>query len=53
MLSHPRQLIRDTQLYKPFRKLTGGRTPSLKRLVELVLKKQIQDGAHSSVSSIA
>lgn len=53
MLSHPRQLIRDTQLYKPFRKLTGGRTPSLKRLVELVLKKQIQDGAHSSVSFIA
>jgi RNA exonuclease 4 len=49
MLSHPRHLIRDTQLYIPFRQLTGNRTPSLKRLVELVLKRTIQKDQHSSV----
>ncbi|RKP07391.1 ribonuclease H-like domain-containing protein, partial [Thamnocephalis sphaerospora] len=53
MISHPRHLVRDTQLYKPFRKLTGGRTPGLKRLVELVLKRKIQAGEHSSVEDAA
>ncbi|KAI8889224.1 hypothetical protein K501DRAFT_171190 [Backusella circina FSU 941] len=49
MLSHPTLLIRDTSRYKPFRKLSQGRTPGLKMLVKEVLGIQIQSGSHSSV----
>ncbi|CAG8489475.1 16427_t:CDS:2 [Acaulospora colombiana] len=49
LLDHPRQMIRDTSLYKPFRKITKGKTPSLKRLAKEELGMTIQEGCHSSV----
>ncbi|XP_045603361.2 uncharacterized protein [Procambarus clarkii] len=48
-LSHPRADTRDTSRYKGFRKLFGGRTPSLKNLTEKVMGVQIQHGEHNSV----
>lgn len=48
-LSHPRKRIRDTSLYKPFRQLSGGRTPSLKKLSEKILGVKVQEGEHNSV----
>ncbi|XP_026471040.1 RNA exonuclease 4-like [Ctenocephalides felis] len=48
-LRHPKHMIRDTALYKPFRKFTGGKTPSLKLLAKEILNKQIQTGEHSSI----
>ncbi|CAO3587217.1 unnamed protein product [Absidia cylindrospora] len=49
MLRHSKLLIRDTSKYKPFRALSDGRTPGLKKLVSEVLKLTIQSGSHSSV----
>eukprot|EP00045_Choanoeca_perplexa_P009877 m.97803 g.97803 ORF g.97803 m.97803 type:complete len:332 (+) comp15061_c0_seq2:92-1087(+) len=49
MLSHPRHLIRDTSKYPPFRALFGGKTPSLRKLSQKLLKRQIQVSEHSSV----
>ncbi|RUS15828.1 ribonuclease H-like domain-containing protein, partial [Endogone sp. FLAS-F59071] len=49
LLNHPRRDIRDTSRYKPFRKLTGGRTPALRRLAKELLGLVIQDGEHSSI----
>lgn len=48
-LSHPRNKIRDTSKYRGFRKLFGGRNPSLKKLIEKVMGVQIQKGEHSSI----
>ncbi|KAI8431395.1 hypothetical protein MSG28_015927 [Choristoneura fumiferana] len=48
-LSHPKRNIRDTSRYKPFRKITKGNTPSLKRLAKDLLGIDIQHGEHSSV----
>ncbi|KAG7306752.1 hypothetical protein JYU34_008183 [Plutella xylostella] len=48
-LSHPKRSIRDTSKYKPFRKITKGSTPSLKRLAKEILSIDIQSGEHSSV----
>ncbi|XP_050360266.1 uncharacterized protein LOC126780052 [Nymphalis io] len=48
-LSHPKHNIRDTSRYKPFRKITKGSTPSLKRLAKEILGIDIQHGEHSSV----
>lgn len=48
-LSHPRWSVRDTSRYKPFRKFTNGRTPSLRKLAEDVLGVKIQQGEHDSV----
>ncbi|KAM3955134.1 uncharacterized protein ACR2FA_010880 [Aphomia sociella] len=48
-LSHPKRNIRDTSRYKPFRKITKGSTPSLKRLAKEILNIDIQHGEHSSV----
>ncbi|XP_038220487.1 RNA exonuclease 4 [Zerene cesonia] len=48
-LSHPKKNIRDTSKYKPFRKITKGSTPSLKRLAKEILGIDIQHGEHSSV----
>ncbi|CAG4952793.1 unnamed protein product [Parnassius apollo] len=48
-LSHPKRNIRDTSKYKPFRKITKGSTPSLKRLAKEILGIDIQHGEHSSV----
>ncbi|RVE41515.1 hypothetical protein evm_013835 [Chilo suppressalis] len=48
-LSHPKRNIRDTSKYKPFRKITKGSTPSLKRLAKEILGIDIQHGEHSSI----
>ncbi|XP_077284378.1 RNA exonuclease 4 isoform X2 [Arctopsyche grandis] len=48
-LSHPASKIRDTSKYKPFKMITKGRIPSLKRLSEELLGVNIQKGEHSSV----
>ncbi|XP_053622732.1 uncharacterized protein LOC128682176 [Plodia interpunctella] len=48
-LSHPKRNVRDTSRYKPFRKVTKGSTPSLKRLAKEILGIEIQHGEHSSV----
>ncbi|ORZ17340.1 ribonuclease H-like domain-containing protein [Absidia repens] len=49
MLRHSKLLIRDTSKYKPFRALSDGRTPGLRKLVNEVLHITIQSGSHSSV----
>lgn len=46
-LSHPKHKIRDTSKY--FKRLFGGRNPSLKRLSETVLGVKVQSGEHDSV----
>ncbi|RWS07847.1 RNA exonuclease 4-like protein [Dinothrombium tinctorium] len=46
-LDHPKKLIRDTSKY--FRYVSGGKTPSLKRLSEQLLGVSIQTGEHNSV----
>ncbi|GFU26849.1 RNA exonuclease 4 [Nephila pilipes] len=48
-MNHPRKLIRDTSKYKPFKKLFGGRTPSLKKLTAKLLGCEIQGAEHSSI----
>lgn len=48
-LSHPKRRVRDTSLYRPFRTMFGGRTPSLKALSERILGVKVQQGEHSSV----
>lgn len=48
-LSHPKSKIRDTSQYKPFRSISMGKTPSLKKLSLHFLKIDIQGAAHSSV----
>jgi len=47
VLSHPKHLIRDTSPY--FRKLQGGKSPSLKSLSKKYLGVKVQSGEHSSV----
>lgn len=46
-INHPPNKTRDTSQY--FRYLFQGRTPSLKKLCESVLKLKIQEGEHDSV----
>jgi len=48
-IDHPKEMIRDTSEYKPFKTAFGGRTPSLKNLAERFLGVAIQTGEHSSV----
>nr|ADD38917.1 RNA exonuclease 4 [Lepeophtheirus salmonis] len=48
-LSHPKKYIRDTSIYKPFRKIFDGRTPSLKKLTATILSVNVQEGEHSPV----
>lgn len=48
-LSHPRRYLRDTSRYKPFRHLSKGSTPSLKKLTFELLGREIQIGEHNSV----
>ena len=47
--SHPKSLIRDTSKYKPFRAVSKGKTPSLKKLCQVILNYEIQNGTHDSV----
>lgn len=49
LLGHPKRDIRDTSRYPEFRKLAGGRSPSLKKLAREVLGIDIQANEHSSV----
>lgn len=49
MINHPRRLVRDTAKYRPFRSLSKGKTPGLKRLAQEVLGLTIQQGEHDSV----
>lgn len=49
LLNHPRKLTRDTSKYRPFRALSRGKTPSLKKLAKEVLGLAIQEGEHDSV----
>ncbi|KAL4226191.1 REX4 [Mactra antiquata] len=48
-ISHPKDRIRDTSKFKRFKQLTGGRTPSLKKLTDKLLGVQIQEGEHNSI----
>jgi RNA exonuclease 4 len=47
--SHPKSMIRDTAKYKPFKALSKGNTPSLKKLCREILKTSVQEGAHDSI----
>lgn len=47
--THNWKYIRDTAKYKPFREANGGKSPSLKKLTETLLKEKIQDGEHNSI----
>ncbi|MCJ1334258.1 3'-5' exonuclease [Thelotrema lepadinum] len=49
MLRHPPTDVRDTARYRRYRSLTGGTTPSLRRLAKEMLGWEIQGGSHSSV----
>ncbi|XP_063066976.1 RNA exonuclease 4 [Engraulis encrasicolus] len=49
LLDHPKKKIRDTQKYKPFRKLVRSGRPSLKVLSREILNVKVQQGEHSSV----
>ena len=50
LLDHPKELIRDTSTYKPFRAAVGGkRFAGLRELSEIFLGVEIQTGEHSSV----
>jgi hypothetical protein len=50
LLSHPRQLVRDTQTCPDLRKAAGGtKHPGLKKLALIELGVEIQSGRHSSV----
>ncbi|KAG8527491.1 uncharacterized protein KY384_007643 [Bacidia gigantensis] len=48
LLGHPKRDIRDTSKLSVFRQVSGGRTPSLKRLAKELLHMDIQGGEHSS-----
>lgn len=49
MLGHPKKDIRDTSRFSGFRKLSAGKTPSLKKLAKELLGVEIQGGEHSSI----
>jgi RNA exonuclease 4 len=49
-ISHPKDKIRDTCLYEPFRTMyCSGRTPALKKVVQGELGIDIQMSEHDSV----
>jgi RNA exonuclease 4 len=49
MLTHPVKDIRDTSRFSGFRKYSGGKKPSLKKLAQEILGMEIQHGEHSSI----
>ncbi|THH30878.1 hypothetical protein EUX98_g3325 [Antrodiella citrinella] len=50
LLSQPRSLVRDTQIYAGKHKVTKSRRPALRMLVQQELGVAIQEGEHSSVT---
>lgn len=48
-LSHPMHRRRDTSRYRPFREVSKGNTPSLKKLALELLGMDIQSGEHNSI----
>jgi len=49
-LTHPKDKIRDTGLYEPFRgKYSAGKMPSLKKVVKGELDVDVQVSEHDSV----
>lgn len=48
-LAHPKELIRDTSIFPPFRAVASGRTPSLKKLTKHFLDLDIQTGQHNPI----
>ncbi|XP_026888474.2 RNA exonuclease 4 isoform X2 [Electrophorus electricus] len=49
LLDHPKKMIRDTQKYKPFKKIAKSGRPALRVLCREVLNVKVQQGEHSSV----
>lgn len=49
LLGHPNRYIRDTSKYPPYRALSKGKSPGLKKLAQELLGIAIQGGQHSSV----
>lgn len=49
LLGHPNRDIRDTSKYPPYRAVSKGRSPGLKKLAQELLGIAIQGGQHSSV----
>ncbi|XP_036443937.1 RNA exonuclease 4 [Colossoma macropomum] len=49
LLDHPKKMIRDTQKYKEFKKITKSSRPALRVLSKKVLNVNVQQGEHSSV----
>ncbi|KAF4076926.1 hypothetical protein AMELA_G00202300 [Ameiurus melas] len=48
-LDHPKRNTRDTQKYKPFKKIVKSGRPALKVLCREILNVKVQQGEHSSV----
>jgi RNA exonuclease 4 len=49
-LTHPKDKIRDTGLYEPFRtKYAAGKIPSLKKVVQGELNISVQKSEHNAV----
>ncbi|KAG7320977.1 hypothetical protein KOW79_015392 [Hemibagrus wyckioides] len=49
LLDHPKRHTRDTQKYKPFKKIVKSGRPALRVLCQEILNVKVQQGEHSSV----
>lgn len=49
LLEHPRSRVRDTSKWRPFRRIAGGKSPSLKKLAKHFLGIDIQQTSHDSI----
>ncbi|XP_060791759.1 RNA exonuclease 4 isoform X2 [Neoarius graeffei] len=48
LLDHPKRNTRDTQKYKPFKKIVKSGRPALRVLCQEILNVKVQQGEHSS-----